>query len=108
MGGLFKFAFWAAPITALVVVITFYSTRHHTEEMHVQDAIFERDWNESMAMIAGKDPKARKRFEARALAAQRQISSAQADLAEKSHKLKKTESSIDQALEDIEKMEGAR
>ncbi|WP_281184735.1 hypothetical protein [Trichlorobacter lovleyi] len=101
MGGMIKHVFWIAPLGIIILVITWSLTRESQVEMKVQDAAYERDWNEGMVTFA-KTKKDRQRLEQRAVAAQSRYSSAMVEQAEKSQEMKQHEGSINQAVKDLD------
>lgn len=102
MGNIFKHIFWIAPVSAVVIFITFMMLQKHDVEMQTDSTEFDRDWNESMATFAKTDANKQK-YLARAAVKQQQLSSAQIDLAAERNKMKLNEKQMDKAIEDIDK-----
>lgn len=93
MTNLWKFILTAAPVIAVILIITLWQQREHVAKQEVQHQKFERDWNEFQADFAGKDDPSAARYQQRAALAQTRASSAQADLDRKSRR-------VDQAADD--------
>ena len=101
MGGMIKHAFWVAPLGIIVLLITWTLTRESHIEMKVQDAEFNRDWNEAMTPFA-KTRQERQRLNQRAAAAQSRLSSATVEQAEKTQEMKQHEGDINKAVKDLD------
>lgn len=108
MGGLVKHIFWVAPLGVLLLLATWYVNRETTVDIRTQDAAFERDWNESMAVMA-RDRRQAGNYQARAVAAQSRYSSAQQEQDAKHQQMRTQEQSIDNAVQDLNsQLEGGR
>jgi len=102
MGGLIKHIFWVAPLGVVLLLATWFLTRESHVEMRVQDAEFNRDWNEAMVVFS-KDKKESQRYKNRALSAQSRYSSALIEQSEKSDEMRQHEGSINSAVMELDK-----
>ncbi len=101
MQGLFKVVAFTAPAILIVIIISFWLMREHHSEMQVESAAFDRDWNEGMTSFASSKAE-KKRYQARAAAAQTQMSTGKAELAKTRAKVEETGRDIEQSMKDVD------
>ncbi len=102
MGGMLKHVFWIAPLAVIILISTWYLSRENTVDMRVQDQEFNRDWNESMAMMSKKSPVQAAKHLQRATVAQTRYSSALNEQNQKHQQMQQHELDVDQTVEDLD------
>ena len=102
MQGLSKIVAFTAPAVFLVILLSLYLQREHRADMQVQSSQFDRDFAEAQKSFA-KTPEEKKLYQSRADEAQRQYSTAKAEVISKTKKVDQGGDDMDKAASDIDK-----
>ena len=102
MQGLAKIAAFTAPAVLIVILLSLFLQREHRADMQVQSSQFDRDFAEAQKSFA-KSPDEKRMYQARADDAQRQYSTAKADVTARSRKVDQAGNDMDKAVADIDK-----